>query len=166
MGRGDITESHLEILKRFSRSLGYSEADIAAIEPLAATKELNDKFIALAKEDFFVGVGAVGIGAEFAGAQFFRNVYDSFREKSFLKNADTKIYQIHADDDTRHREDMKAALSALNFTAEQEEAMLLGVEFSEVLFHNFWEGVGEASGFYKAQKNPLPLHNHGTAGCA
>jgi pyrroloquinoline-quinone synthase len=156
MGRGNIAESHLEILKRFSRSLGYSDAHIAAIKPLPSTVELNDKFIAVAKEDFYVGIGAVGLGAEYAGAQFFRNVYASFVQKPFLRNADTKIYEIHAEDDTRHREDMKAALSALNFSAGQETDMLLGVELSEMLFFNFWEGVGEASGFYKAERRPLP----------
>jgi hypothetical protein len=57
-------------------------------------------------------------------------------------------------------------ISALHFTSEQEEAILFGVELSEILFYNFWEGVGEASGFYKAQKKLLPLRLSDTAGCA
>lgn len=157
MGRGNLAESHLEILKRFSRSIGYSETDIASIKPLPATVELNDAFIAVSKRDFHIGIGAVGLGAEFAGALFFKNVYASFRQKPFLRQANTLIYEIHAQDDTRHRADMKSVLEGMTFTSHEQRKMLLGIELSNALFDNFWEGVGEASGFYRAMPRDLPL---------
>lgn len=156
MGRGNLDESHIEILKRFSRSIGYTESDIMAITPLPATVELNDRLIEISRREFFLGIGAVGLGAEFAGEQFFRNVYDSFSKKPFLRNADTEIYKIHAQDDTRHRADMKEALSALQFSKAEECRMLFGIHLSDTLFHNFWEGVGQASGFYTAILQPVP----------
>ena len=103
MGCGDLSNSHLEILKRFSRSIGYSESDIDSIRPLPATLELNARMIKVATTEFFLGIGAVGLGAEFAGAEFFQNVYAAFRKKPFLTPADLHVYEIHAGDDTRHR---------------------------------------------------------------
>ena len=161
MGSGDLSKSHLEILKRFSRSIGYSDEDIDSIQPLAVTQELNAWMIATSKEDFFVGVGAVALGAEFAGAEFFRQVYVAFQKKACLLSADTEIYAIHAQDDSRHRADIRAALSMMSFSKLERSRMMYGINLSDALFFNFWEGVGEASGFYKASRRPLPsFHIH------
>jgi pyrroloquinoline-quinone synthase len=156
MGRGDIAESHLEILKRLFRSIDYTEKEIDNIKPLPITVELNDRMIEVSRRDFFVGMGAVGLGAEFAGARFFQNVHNEFSKKPFLKHAALNIYQIHAGDDTRHRADMKRALSRLKFSWVEEAKMLGGIQLSHLLFHNLWEGLGEASGFYTAGPRPIP----------
>jgi pyrroloquinoline-quinone synthase len=156
MGRGSLRRSHLEILKRFSRSIGYTEDDIRKVKPLDCTQELNDRILGICKADFYLGIGAAGLGAEFAGEKFFRRVYDSFRQKPFLKDADVTVYKIHAEDDTRHRQVMKDCLAKHLWNDEARERMLFGVEYSTTLFHNFWEGVGKASGFFKVARKPVP----------
>lgn len=156
MGRGTIQESHLEILKRFSRSIGYTEEQIHHIKPLPCTQELNDLILGICKRDFYLGMGAAGLGAEFAGEKFFHRVYESFRCKPFLQNADVTVYKIHAEDDTRHRQVMKKCLAKHLWNESARKRMLFGIEYSMVLFHNFWEGVGEASGFFAAERKPVP----------
>jgi len=155
MGRGSLRKSHLEILKRFSRSIGYTEEDIRRVKPLPCTQELNDLILGVCKADFYLGIGAAGLGAEFAGEKFFHAVYESFRNKPFLHNADVTVYKIHAEDDTRHRQVMKDCLAKHLWNEDARRRMLFGVEHSMTLFHNFWEGVGEASGFFTAERKPV-----------
>ena len=156
MGCGSLRRSHLEILKRFSRSIGYTDEDIQKVKPLPCTQELNDLILGVCKADFYLGIGAAGLGAEFAGEKFFGAVYESFQRKPFLQDADVTVYKIHAEDDTRHRQMMKDCLAKHLFHEEARRRMLLGVEYSMTLFNNFWEGVGEASGFFAAKRKPVP----------
>jgi len=156
MGRGSLRKSHLEILKRFSRSIGYTDEEIRKVKPLACTQELNDLILGICKADFYLGIGAAGLGAEFAGEKFFRGVYESFQRKPFLQDAYVTVYKIHAEDDTRHRQVMKDCLAKHLWNEEARQRMLFGVEYSMTLFQNFWEGVGEASGFFTVERKPVP----------
>jgi hypothetical protein len=65
------------------------------------------------------------------------------------------VYKIHAEDDTRHRQVMKDCLAKHLWNEDARRRMLFGVEHSMTLFHNFWEGVGEASGFFTAERKPV-----------
>ena len=149
MGSGNLNESHLEILKRFSRSIGYTETDIASLQPLESTRQLNDAIIEACLKDFYFGLGTVGLGAEFAGARFFENVYKAFQEKDFLKDADLQVYAIHAQDDTRHREHMKKVVRKYTKDEVARARILAGINHSHNLFDKFWTGVGLESGFFR-----------------
>ena len=155
-GGGILTEAHLFLMRKLLHSLGYTDDHIRNIEINRGAQHFMDEILRICdQEDPIVAIGCVFVGAECNGARYFRKIYEAFKKKSCLQNADLYILEIHAHDDLEHRERMMKLIDPFLNDPEARALLHYGFSLSIHLFEQLWTSMALYQPQAQKRHNPV-----------
>lgn len=147
-GRLSKSANHVELMERFLRALGVSDAERDAATPLRATKALIDYRLAAVRDTarYHIGAAAVMIASE---GQNLESTAIEARHTILgkvygLTEDDLLFFSVHAKEDIGHVQQGLDLVADLCADQQMQEEALFAVEHTSNLFYQMYEGMYQA----------------------
>jgi pyrroloquinoline-quinone synthase len=147
-GRLSKTANHVELMERFLRALGVSDAERDAATPLPSTSELIHYRLAAVKDTsrYHIGASAVMIASEGQNLESTAiEARHSLLGKVYgLAKKDLLFFSVHAKEDIGHVQHGLDMVADLCVNQKMQEEALFAVEHTSDLFYQMYEGMYQA----------------------
>lgn len=144
-GRLSGTANHLELMQRFLRALGITDAERDAATPLPATAELIDyrRQAVLDPARYHVGASAVLIASEGQNLETRAGQarHALFEQVYRLAPSDLAFFSVHQAEDVGHVEQGLRLVAALCTSETMQREALQAVDHTSGLFHAMYQGI-------------------------
>ena len=153
-GRLSKSDNHVELMERFLRALGISDAERDAAVPLPTTKALIDYRLAAVRDvvRYHIGAAAVMIASE---GQNLESTAIEARHTILgkvygLTEDDLLFFSVHEKEDVGHVQQGLDLVSDVCSDQQMQEEALFAVEHTSELFYQMYEGMYQE--FYVDQR--------------
>lgn len=141
-GEGKLSKSHRILFNKFAASLGLSEKDLDAVEPLATTRICCENLINLCHDGHFIeSLGALGPGTEFFTNEEYSIIANGLRKYDYLSDKDIEFWLVHISLDEDHYSEMIDCLRPWANTLENRYLIKTGAKKAIDLEILFWDGL-------------------------
>jgi pyrroloquinoline-quinone synthase len=107
MGQGDLTQAHPELFRRFTRSIGISDAELDAIPAAPETTEMINTYLGLVPEYGYLGaLGAVCFASEGIVNALYTQLYQGIQGQTPLSKESLIFFDLHIHVDDDHAENL------------------------------------------------------------
>lgn len=107
MGQGDLTQAHPELFRRFTRSIGISDAELEAIPTAPETSEMINTYLGLVPEYGYLGaLGAVCFASEGIVNALYTQLYQGIQGQTPLSKESLIFFDLHIHVDDDHAENL------------------------------------------------------------
>jgi pyrroloquinoline-quinone synthase len=125
MGQGDRTMVHPELFRRFTRAIGISDAELAAMPTQPETQLMIDTYLGLSEEyGYLSALGAVCFASEGIVHALYTQIYHGIRDSGPIDPAALIFFDVHIHVDDSHA----ANLADLIEPRLQSEAQVVAIQ--------------------------------------
>ena len=118
-GHGITIRDHYSLIRKLARSLGATDRDLDAVQPLAETDDYINHCLKVTREQSFVeSMTAIAVGIEIFMPAFFGRLGESLRSKYGLTGDDVDYLLVHVAEDETHS---RRALALIESYADTQE---------------------------------------------
>jgi pyrroloquinoline-quinone synthase len=147
-GRLSKSANHVELMERFLRALGISDAERDAVTPLPTTMALIDYRLAAVKDTARYHIGAAAVMVASEGQNLESTAIEarhSILGKVYgLAEEDLLFFSVHAKEDIGHVQQGLDLVADLCIDQQMQEEALFAVEHTSNLFYEMYEGMYQA----------------------
>ncbi|GAB2582081.1 iron-containing redox enzyme family protein [Dyella jejuensis] len=147
-GRLSKSANHVELMERFLKALGVSDAERDAATPLPTTSALIDYRLAAVKDParYHIGAAAVMIASEGQNLESTAiEARHSILGKVYgLAEKDLLFFSVHAKEDIAHVQQGLDMVADLCVDQQMQEEALFAVDHTSNLFYQMYEGMYQA----------------------
>lgn len=145
LAKGDLSQSHPELFRKFTRKIGISDFDLERTRPLISTRQFLRSYEKLyLRSPFLKTLGAVGPGTECVVPQMYVPMLKSLRKRKDLTKKDLFFFELHLPADEEHCGMICKALSPYLQNEFARRLVRKGAEESLHSRERFWEGLARA----------------------
>lgn len=141
LGYGKKENVHLNLLRRFTTALGFSEGDLQNIEPIPEVenyiRQLEEFFV---RSDFRTALGSE-FGVEITAALEFTYLFPGIQKYPQFSRQDIYFFEFHLAEEQLHGDWLTEAVSRMARTEDAEELIKEGALKAADLWGSFWEGM-------------------------
>jgi pyrroloquinoline quinone (PQQ) biosynthesis protein C len=131
---------HTELFKHFQIATGVDAAYLARAEPCTTALVWRDLFLQKCQSrQEGVGLGGIGIATELVVPTMYSYILDGIRRHSTLTAEESFFFELHAQCDSRHGNDLREITQELSEKIDCREAVRFGVFSSLNLRKAFWD---------------------------
>ena len=142
-GRGVPDQDHYSLIRRLARSLGATDRDVDAVEPLVETDAYINHCLNVTRQKSFVeSLTAIAVGIEIFMPAFFGRLAECLRSNYGLTSKDVDYLLVHVTEDKTHS---RRALQLIDTYADTDEVkekakaalremLVVKQQFAEALF--------------------------------
>ncbi|MEH1794755.1 TenA family transcriptional regulator [Nostoc sp.] len=111
MGQGDITQSHPELFRQFTRALGIDDVTLAALPTAPETSALIETYLQMPhKYGYLAALGAVCYASEGIVSSLYTQLYKGIVGAAPLPKESLIFFEVHIDVDDSHAAKLAAVI--------------------------------------------------------
>jgi pyrroloquinoline-quinone synthase len=111
MGQGDITQSHPELFRKFTRALGIHDETLAALPTAPETRALIETYLQMPhKYGYLAALGAICYASEGIVNSLYTQLYKGIVGATPLPKESLIFFEIHIDVDDSHAAKLAAVI--------------------------------------------------------
>ncbi|OYD98940.1 TenA/THI-4 protein [Nostoc sp. 'Peltigera membranacea cyanobiont' 213] len=111
MGQGDITQSHPELFRQFTRALGIDDVTLAALPTAPETSALIETYLRMPhKYGYLAALGAVCYASEGIVSSLYTQLYKGIVGAAPLPKESLIFFEVHIDVDDSHAAKLAAVI--------------------------------------------------------
>ncbi|MBC1240415.1 TenA family transcriptional regulator [Nostoc sp. 2RC] len=113
MGQGDVTKSHPELFRQFTRALGIHDETLAALPTAPETRALIDTYLQIPhKYGYLAALGAVCYASEGIVSSLYAQLYKGIVGAAPLPKESLIFFEVHINIDDSHAAKLAAVIEA------------------------------------------------------
>jgi pyrroloquinoline quinone (PQQ) biosynthesis protein C len=133
--------SHAELFKDFQRAIGVNQAYKKAHPPVDTVKKWRQAMLSACASSAAAGVGAIGMATESIVPQVYQQILTGIVSHTDLNQDDYIFFEIHAECDIQHSEDLLNIAAGLADTPESRRAMRNATARILNMRSRFWDDL-------------------------
>lgn len=158
MGRGDLTQSHPELFRHFTRALGIDDNILAIQAPNLETEALINTYLRIPHQyGFLAALGAVCYASEGIVSALYIQLYQGIIGAAPLPKESLVFFEVHIHLDDSHAAKLAALIEARVTTVEELENIKLAVLEAMNARVQFFNGIERQITEYQVNANPFNL---------
>ncbi len=111
MGQGDISQSHPELFRRFTRALGIDDNTLAALSTAPETRALIETYLRIPYQyGYLAALGAVCYASEGIVSSLYTQLYQGIVGTAPLPKESLIFFEVHIDVDDSHAAKLAAVI--------------------------------------------------------
>ncbi|WP_414568781.1 TenA family transcriptional regulator [Nostoc sp. CCY 9925] len=113
MGQGDVSQSHPELFRQFTRALGIHDETLAALSTAPETRALIDTYLQIPhKYGYLAALGAVCYASEGIVSSLYTQLYKGIVGAAPLPKESLIFFEVHINIDDSHAAKLAAVIEA------------------------------------------------------
>jgi pyrroloquinoline-quinone synthase len=155
MGQGDVTQSHPELFRRFTRALGMDDETLAALPTAPETRALIETYLKIPhKYGYLAALGAVCYASEGIVSSLYTQLYKGIIGAAPLPKESLIFFEVHIDVDDSHAAKLAAAIEP-QITMREEEIVKQAIVEAMDARVQFFNGIHRQSSKYNLSHHSL-----------
>ncbi|WP_341529017.1 iron-containing redox enzyme family protein [Nostoc sp. UHCC 0302] len=155
MGQGDVTQSHPELFRRFTRALGIDDETLAALPTAPETRALIETYLSIPhKYGYLAALGAVCYASEGIVSSLYTQLYKGIIGAAPLPKESLIFFEVHIDVDDSHAAKLAAAIEP-RITMREEEIVKQAIVEAMDARVQFFNGIYRQSSKYNLSHHSL-----------
>jgi pyrroloquinoline-quinone synthase len=111
MGQGDVSQSHPELFRRFTRAIGIDDHTLAALPTAPETRTLIETYLGISsKYGYLAALGAVCYASEGIVSSLYSQLYRGITGSAPLTKESLIFFEVHIDVDDSHAAKLSAVI--------------------------------------------------------
>jgi pyrroloquinoline-quinone synthase len=142
MGRGDASQCHPELFRRFTRALGINDNTLAALPIAAETRALIETYLRIPHQyGYLAALGAVCYASEGIVSSLYTQLYKGIVGAAPLPKESLIFFEVHIDVDDSHAAKLAAVIEPRITMNEEEIKVKLAIVEAMNARVQFFNGI-------------------------
>ncbi|MBE8965824.1 iron-containing redox enzyme family protein [Nostocales cyanobacterium LEGE 12452] len=149
MGQGDITQSHPELFRQFTRALGIHDETLASLPTAPETRALIETYLQMPhKYGYLAALGAVCYASEGIVSSLYTQLYKGIVGATPLPKESLIFFEVHIDVDDSHAAKLAAVIEPQITVNEEDIKIKLAITEAMDARLQFFNGIQRQSSKY------------------
>ncbi|MDZ8105407.1 MAG: iron-containing redox enzyme family protein [Nostoc sp. DedQUE12a] len=158
MGQGDVTKSHPELFRQFTRALGIHDETLAALPTAPETRALIDTYLQIPhKYGYLAALGAVCYASEGIVSSLYTQLYKGIVGAAPLPKESLIFFEVHINIDDSHAAKLAAVIEAQIGMIEDDIKIKQAIVEAMDARVQFFNGIQRQISKYSLSPNSLLL---------
>jgi len=158
MGQGDVSKSHPELFRQFTRALGIQDEALAALPTAPETRALIDTYLQIPhKYGYLAALGAVCYASEGIVSSLYTQLYKGIVDAAPLPEESLIFFEVHINIDDSHAAKLAAVIEAQIGMIEDDIKIKQAIVEAMDARVQFFNGIQRQISTYSLSPNSLLL---------
>ncbi|MDZ8241564.1 MAG: iron-containing redox enzyme family protein [Nostoc sp. ChiQUE01a] len=158
MGQGDVSQSHPELFRQFTRALGIHDETLAALSTAPETRALIDTYLQIPhKYGYLAALGAVCYASEGIVSSLYTQLYKGIVGAAPLPKESLIFFEVHINIDDSHAAKLAAVIEAQIGMIEDDIKIKQAIVEAMDARVQFFNGIQRQISKYSLSPNSLLL---------
>ncbi|MDZ8025719.1 MAG: TenA family transcriptional regulator [Nostoc sp. DedQUE01] len=158
MGQGDVSKSHPELFRQFTRALGIHDETLAALPTAPETRALIDTYLQIPhKYGYLAALGAVCYASEGIVSSLYTQLYKGIVGAAPLPEESLIFFEVHINIDDSHAAKLAAVIEAQIGMIEDDIKIKQAIVEAMDARVQFFNGIQRQISKYNLSPNSLLL---------